>query len=166
MLVCSGPRSGLPGNINTLLGWRYVKMMSLWRSYDQTWHPLFFGLSVGIGAPLQIKSPLLSSASPSWSPRTEPCPAAHFLIKSLFNVYNQKKELEYASSLCFFFFLLGEHNMVLHRNTKIHKWVDEVFLVGQKRSTCDHSCLFQDNFKPVMLAHQYHRVNRIAWLCS
>lgn len=62
-------------------------------------------------------------------------------------------------------FLLGEHNMILHRNTK--KIISGLMkLFGQKRSTYDHSCLFQVNFKAVMLAHQYYRVNRIAWLCS
>lgn len=57
-------------------------------------------------------------------------------------------------------FLLGEHSMILHKEIQKHKWVDDFLmeLFGQKRSTCDHRCLFQDNFKAVMLAHQYSRI--------
>lgn len=61
--------------------------------------------------------------------------------------------------------LLGEHNMILRRNSKPSGLMDLWWgCSGQKRSTCDRRCLFQDHFKAVTLAHQYSRVSRIAWL--
>lgn len=69
-------------------------------------------------------------------------------------------------------FLLGDHSMILHRNPKKSQvgWLLvccwNCLALKKKRSTCDHKCLFQDHFKAVMLAHQYNRVSRIAWLCS
>lgn len=43
--------------------------------------------------------------------------------------------------------------MILHRNTKKKIISGSMKLFGRKRSTCDHSCLFQVNFKAVTLAH-------------
>lgn len=63
--------------------------------------------------------------------------------------------------------LPGEHSMILHRNSKSGLATGFMMeLYGQKRSTCGRRCLFQDHVKAVMLAHQYNRVNRIAWLRS
>lgn len=71
MLVCSGPLSVLPGNSNTLWGW---------------------GLG-GIGAPLR-KAPFSPLPLHPGPPRTDLCPAAHCLIRSLF----KEKELEEKST--------------------------------------------------------------------
>lgn len=103
-------------------------------------------------------------------PRTGLCSAAHFLIKSLFNVYNKKEKYKKKKRIenmqAPSAFSLGERKCDSTQKFKTHQWVTGIMMAmsGQKRSTCDHRCLFQDHFKAVTLAHQYSRVCRIAWL--
>lgn len=115
------------------------------------------------------RSPFLSLVCPA-PPRTDLCPATHCLIRS------KKKELEdkgtfedKGTKICNLPLLPGRWSSVGFY-TEIQKWVgrrfDDGIVFGQKRSTCDRRRLFQDHFKAVMLAHQYDRVSRIAWLCS
>lgn len=92
--------------------------------------------------------------------------------------------------VCGFLTLEGGTTLVifLWRNpqkiTETHQWaaslLPETFrlcdLSKTQRSTCDFKQLIlfnffvfllrQDDFKAVMLAHQYYRVSRIAWLCG
>lgn len=67
-------------------------------------------------------------------------------------------------------FLLGEHSVILHRNSKpptlVGCWFSDGIVGAEKEHLYTTGVYFRINLKAVMLAHQYNRVSRIAWLCS
>lgn len=94
----SQPLSVLPGNSNTLWGLGLIKRMNMNMTSSALrlvcWHRCSFETK-------QKKPPFPPSSLPlplrPGPPRTDLCPAAHCLIRSLLNVYKKNKELKYAS---------------------------------------------------------------------